>query len=68
VARGLQRYGYQQQASRIALKWLRLVARSFDQTGLLLERYKVVDPDGPTPGRCRPRPGLGGPTGSSPPC
>jgi Trehalase len=35
------------------------VARSFDQTGLLLERFKVVDPDGPTPGRCRPQAGFG---------
>lgn len=59
VARGLQRYGYQEQASRIALKWLRLVARRFDQTGLLLERYNVVDPDGPTPGRYRPQAGFG---------
>jgi alpha,alpha-trehalase len=59
VATGLQRYGYQQQASRIALKWLRLVAHRFDQTGLLLERYNVVDPDGPTPGRYRPQAGFG---------
>jgi hypothetical protein len=51
--------GYQQQASRIALKWLRLVVHRFEQTGLLLERYNVVDPDGPTPGRYRPQAGFG---------
>jgi alpha,alpha-trehalase len=59
VATGLLRYGYWEQASRIALKWLRLVARTFEQTGLLLERYNVVDPDGPTPGRYRPQAGFG---------
>lgn len=59
VATGLGRYGYRQQASRIALKWLRLVAHRFDQSGLLLERYNVVDPDGPTPGRYRPQAGFG---------
>jgi alpha,alpha-trehalase len=59
VATGIRRYGYQQQASRIALKWLRLVAHRFEQTGMLLERYNVVDPDGPTPGRYRPQAGFG---------
>jgi alpha,alpha-trehalase len=59
VARGLQRYGYQEQAGRVALKWLRLVASGFEETGLLLERYNVVDPDGATPGRYRPQPGFG---------
>jgi Trehalase len=68
VATGLRRCGYRQQASRIALKWLRLVAHRFERTGLLLERYNVVDPDGPTPGRYRPRPDSGGPTASSPHC
>jgi Trehalase len=35
------------------------VAHRFDQTGLLLERYNVVDPGGPTPGRYRPQVGFG---------
>jgi Trehalase len=59
VAAGLQRYGYREEAGRIALKWLRLVADGFDRTGLLLERYNVVDPDGVTPGRYRPQAGFG---------
>jgi alpha,alpha-trehalase len=59
VAAGLERYGYQIDAQRVALKWLRLVATTFDRTGVLLERYNVVDPDGPTPGRYRPQPGFG---------
>jgi alpha,alpha-trehalase len=59
VAEGLHRCGYPQQAARVALKWLRLVARKFEATGVFLERYNVVDPDGPTPGRYRPQPGFG---------
>jgi alpha,alpha-trehalase len=59
VAKGLQRYGYREQAARISLKWLRLVARRFQETGAFYERYNVVDMDGPTPGRYRPQPGFG---------
>jgi alpha,alpha-trehalase len=59
VAAGLQRYGYHEQACRVALKWLRLVAGTFERTGRLWERYNVVDPDGPTPGRYRPQAGFG---------
>jgi alpha,alpha-trehalase len=59
VAEGLHRYGYRDHATRIALKWLRLVARRFAETGAFLERYNVVDPAGPTPGRYRPQPGFG---------
>jgi alpha,alpha-trehalase len=59
VAEGLHRYGYRQQAARVALKWLRLVADRFAKTGVFLERYNVVDPDGPTPGRYPPQPGFG---------
>jgi alpha,alpha-trehalase len=59
VAEGLQRYGYREEAAQISLKWLRLVAETYAKTGLLLERYNVVDPDGATPGRYRPQPGFG---------
>ncbi len=59
VTAGLLRAGYRGHAVRIALKWLRLVAARLDQDGALLERYNVVDPGGPTPGRYPPQPGFG---------
>ena len=59
VCDGLDRYGRQEDAVRIALKWLRRVAAVHAKTGWFLERYNVVDPDGPTPGRYRPLRGFG---------
>ncbi len=59
VIEGLLRAGYRDHAVRIAVKWLRLVAAKLDQTGALLERYNVVDSDGPTPGRYPPQQGFG---------
>jgi alpha,alpha-trehalase len=59
VVDGLRRYGYDLEATRIALKWSRLVARKRVETGVLRERYNVVEPDGPLPGRYRPQPGFG---------
>jgi alpha,alpha-trehalase len=59
VAEGLGMYGYREQAARISLKWLRLVAQRFEETGALLERYNVVDPGGTTPGRYPPQKGFG---------
>jgi alpha,alpha-trehalase len=58
VCEGLRRYGYRQHHERIALKWLRRVADVYAETGQFLERYNVVDPAGPTPGRYRPQPGF----------
>ena len=58
VCEGLRRYGYRHDCERIALKWLRRVADVFAETGHFLERYNVVDPAGPTPGRYRPQPGF----------
>ncbi len=58
VCEGLRRYGHNQQSQRIALKWLRRVAEVYAETGEFLERYNVVDPAGPTPGRYRPQPGF----------
>jgi alpha,alpha-trehalase len=58
VCEGLRRYGYREDAQRIALKWLRRVASVRAETGEFLERYNVVDPTGPTPGRYRPQPGF----------
>jgi alpha,alpha-trehalase len=58
VCVGLDRYCYSRHSHRIALKWLRRVAQTFADTGEFLERYNVVDPTGPTPGRYRPQPGF----------
>jgi len=58
VCDGLRRYGYHRDSQRIALKWLRRVAVVHAETGEFLERYNVVDPAGPTPGRYRPQPGF----------
>jgi alpha,alpha-trehalase len=58
VCDGLHRYDYRRHSQRIALKWLRRVAQTFADTGEFLERYNVVDPAGPTPGRYRPQPGF----------
>ena len=59
VTQGLLRYGYRDEAVRIALKWLRLVAGRLHQDGAIFERYNVVDSDGPTPGRYGPQRGFG---------
>jgi alpha,alpha-trehalase len=40
---GLQRYGYAAEALRIAQKYLATVARSFEETGDLWEKYNVED-------------------------
>jgi alpha,alpha-trehalase len=59
VAYGLRRYGYGAEATRIALKWLRLVAARWRESGSFFERYNVADRGGPTPGRYRPQEGFG---------
>jgi alpha,alpha-trehalase len=58
VCKGLQTYGYQDDASRIAMKWLRLIANEFTSTGAIRERYNVVDPTAPAPGRYPPQRGF----------
>jgi alpha,alpha-trehalase len=47
VVKGLQRYGYQQDARRIAMKWLRTNLDWFNKNHLFLEKYNVVAPDKP---------------------
>ena len=42
VIRGLMRYGYPEDALRIAEKYVRTVAREFERTGNLWEKYNVV--------------------------
>ena len=40
---GLDRYGYQKDAERIALKYITLIDRVFEDTGTLWEKYNVID-------------------------
>jgi alpha,alpha-trehalase len=47
TVRGLQRYGYHEEARRIALKWLNTNLKWFNAHGVFLEKYKVVQPDKP---------------------
>jgi alpha,alpha-trehalase len=47
VVKGLQRYGYHQDARRIAMKWLRANLQWFNDHGVFLEKYNVVAPEKP---------------------
>lgn len=47
VIKGLQRYGYHEDAERIARKWLRTNLDWFNKHGEFLEKYNVVQPDKP---------------------
>ncbi len=47
VIEGLERYGYHEDAKRIAHKWLRTNLNWFNQHGIFLEKYNVVSPDKP---------------------
>jgi alpha,alpha-trehalase len=47
VIKGLQRYGYHDDARRIALKWLKTNLEWFNKHGVFLEKYNVVQPDKP---------------------
>jgi alpha,alpha-trehalase len=47
VVKGLQRYGYHQDARRIAMKWLRTNLQWFNDHGIFLEKYNVVAPEKP---------------------
>jgi alpha,alpha-trehalase len=47
VVKGLQRYGFHEDARRIALKWLRTNLNWFKAHGVFLEKYNVVQPDKP---------------------
>ncbi|NBW41278.1 alpha,alpha-trehalase [bacterium] len=42
VVGGLERYGYQTEANRIASKWVDLVASVYEQDALVYEKYDVV--------------------------
>lgn len=47
VIKGLLRYGYREDARRIAMKWLRTNLGWFNEHGVFLEKYNVVSPDKP---------------------
>lgn len=47
VIRGLERYGYHQDARRIANKWLKANLLWFNNNGVFLEKYNVVSPEKP---------------------
>ncbi len=47
VVQGLERYGYHEDAQRIASKWLKTNLSWFNKHGVFLEKYNVVDPNKP---------------------
>jgi len=47
VIRALERYGYHEDAERIAMKWLRCNLSWFETHGIFLEKYNVVNPEKP---------------------
>jgi alpha,alpha-trehalase len=47
VIQGLERYGYHEDARRIAMKWLKTNLDWFNRHGVFLEKYNVVSPDKP---------------------
>jgi alpha,alpha-trehalase len=47
VIKGLQRYGFHNDARRIAVKWLSTNIQWFNQHGVFLEKYNVVSPEKP---------------------
>jgi alpha,alpha-trehalase len=59
VCSGLRAYGFHDEATRIAMKWLRLISNEYTQSGAIRERHNVVDPGVPVPGRYPPQRGFG---------
>ncbi len=47
VVKALERYGYHQDARRIAMKWLKTNATWFNNERVFLEKYNVVSPEKP---------------------
>ena len=47
VIEGLERYGYHDDAKRLALKWLKNNLDWFNKNGVFLEKYNVVNPAKP---------------------
>lgn len=47
VVKGLERYGYHDQAKRIAQRWLKTNLQWFNTHGVFLEKYNVIQPKRP---------------------
>lgn len=47
VVRALERYGYHQDARRVAMKWLKTNLQWYNQHHVFLEKYNVVNPEKP---------------------
>lgn len=47
IIKGLMKYGFHEDAKRIAMKWLRTNLNWFNEHGLFLEKYNVVSPGKP---------------------
>lgn len=47
AVKALQRYGYEEEARRIAMKWLKTNSDWFNKNGVFLEKYNVVNPEKP---------------------
>lgn len=47
VIEGLERYGYHEEARRIAIKWLKTNLTWFNKEAVFLEKYNVVNPEKP---------------------
>jgi alpha,alpha-trehalase len=47
VVKGLQKYGYHDDARRVAMKWLKTNLDWFNKHGVFLEKYNVVQPGRP---------------------
>lgn len=47
VVKGLERYGYQREARKIAFKWLKTNLDWFNKHKVFLEKYNVVQPEKP---------------------
>ncbi|MBU0580342.1 MAG: alpha,alpha-trehalase [Candidatus Margulisbacteria bacterium] len=56
---GLMNYGYQEDAKRLAQKWLNLIVNIYKKTGKLWEKYNVVNCSEECPGRYRNQAGFG---------
>ncbi len=47
IVQGLKRYGYEFEARRIAMKWLKTNLDWFEKNGVFIEKYNVVQPTKP---------------------
>ena len=47
IVKGLENYGYDADAKRIAMKWLKTNLSWFNEHGVFLEKYNVVTPNKP---------------------